>query len=130
MIKLVLDKIVKMVYNLGRIREQKQQKGTGVNIQSARNVSEFVHVLARDDQNRPTRLLVPGHKGKQYVVTLNRNGGLKATCKRKFLGSGEYYTSYCQGNQHGVCYHALAACITTASEQGKQLSWCETEQDA
>lgn len=99
-----------------------------VNIQSARNVAEFVHVLARDSEGRPTLFNVPGHEGRQYKIELKRNGGLQATC-RQFDRRG-YYQTVCKGNQHCVCYHVLASCTVAASEQGKELSWCESQQDA
>ena len=110
-----------------------------MNIVSARNASEFVHVLDRDSKDRPTRLLVPGHEGRQYEVILERNSILEAECHTptshidgftvKSAASGELFV-VCKGNQHSICYHVLAAAIHTASEQGKELSWCETEQDA
>jgi len=98
-----------------------------MNITSARNVSEFVHVLARDSEGRPIQFLVPGHEGRQYKVTLKRNGGLRAECQQ--VGSIMHFTA-CKGNSHCVCYHVLAACIVSASEQGKELRWCLHKSDA
>jgi hypothetical protein len=97
-----------------------------MNITSARNVSEFVHVLARDGEGRPTRFLVPGHKGRQYEVSFDRNGGLQAWCFRIDDESGDP----CKGNAHCTCYHVLASCLVAAEKQGKELSWCESQADA
>jgi len=97
-----------------------------MNITSARNVSEFVHVLAKDSEGRPTHLLVPGHEGRKYSVTLKRNGGLSAHCFQIVSST----SASCKGSSHCICYHVLAACIVSASEQGKELSWCESQADA
>lgn len=108
-----------------------------MNIQSARNVAEFVHVLDDYDQGRPTRLLVPGHEGKQYVVTLGRNGALVAKCHRATWTDARrspelvrFSGDACQGNTKSVCYHVLAACIVSAQAQGKELAWCDSKADA
>jgi len=98
-----------------------------MNIASARNVREFVYVLARDCEGRPSQFLVPGHEGRQYKITLKRNGKLRAECQQ--VGSIMHFTA-CKGNQRCVCYHVLAACIVSASEQSKELSWCESQADA
>ena len=96
-----------------------------MNIQSARNVVEFVQVLKTDSEGRPYLFLVPGHQGRRYQVELERNGGLRATCK-DITKKGQS----CDGNLHAVCYHVLASCLIAAEVQGKELSWCESETDA
>lgn len=97
-----------------------------MNTQSARNVKEFVHVLERDGQGRPTRLLVPGHEGKLYEVDLERNGKLEADCHQ--VGeSGTVFYAHCKGAQHNICYHILAACMVAAEEQGKEVHWRDSE---
>lgn len=96
-----------------------------MNTQSARNVKEFVHVLSRDDQGRPTRLLVPGHEGRRYQVSLSRNGGLVAHCEQ--LGYRDHSpmlpVAICEGSLHNICYHILAACMAAAEEQSKEIRW-------
>ena len=97
-----------------------------MNAQSARNAKEFVHILAKDNQSRPTRFHVPGHARRHYEVSLERNDHLGAYCFREDDDSGDA----CRGNSHAVCYHVLAACLIAAEAQGKELSWCESETDA
>jgi len=106
-----------------------------MNIKSARNVKEFVHVLKmdgagrpikNDDAGRPTRFYVPGHEKRHYEVSFSRNKHLSAYCFRQDDDSGDA----CHGNSHAVCYHVRAACLVAAEVQGKELSWCNDQADA
>lgn len=97
-----------------------------MNVQSARNVKEFVYVLASDGRDRPFRFHVPGHTGRHYEVSFERNDHLGAYCHRQDDDSG----NACHGNSHAICYHVLASCLVAAESQGKVLSWCNGEADA
>ena len=94
-----------------------------MNKQSARNVREFVAVVGRDDEDRPSVLRTPGHNGKVYEVTLTRSRCVSATCVR-IDGTA------CKGSSHAVCYHVQAACEVAAEDAGLKLSWCDSQADA
>jgi len=86
-----------------------------VNVESARNVQEFCYIAARDDQDRASVVLVPGHEGRRYEVRLSRPDKYVMICECIDPDEGEP----CKGCTHGkVCYHALAAAMKSAGELG------------
>ena len=97
-----------------------------MNKSSARNVKEFCDIRARDDEGRPTIVFVPGHEGREYFVFIHRNGYLRARCNEP----GPWGNWGCEGSRKHFCYHMLAALEFAAEDQGKSISWCESEQDA
>ena len=97
-----------------------------MNKSSARNVSEFCDIRARDAEGRATIVFVPGHEGREYFVFIHRNGALKVRCNEP----GPWGNQGCKGSLKHFCYHMLAALEFAAADQGMTLSWCESKEDA
>ena len=97
-----------------------------MNKSSARNVSEFCDIRARDAEGRATIVFVPGHEGREYFVFIHRNDALKVRCNQP----GPCGNHGCEGSRKHFCYHMLAALEFTAADQGMTLSWCESKEDA
>lgn len=93
----------------------------------ARASALFGKVLARDKQGRATKVIVPGSEGRQYEVILRRNGHVSGECN---LNLGNLGYKPCEGNQHTVCYHVLAAMVLAASVGGQRVNFCESEDHA
>jgi len=73
-------------------------------------------------RNEDGSVVVPGHKGRQYLV--RRHNPLGFTCH-------EQGRRPCWGNRSGVCYHVLAAVIFVAREKYKaKLALCKTKEKA
>ena len=86
-----------------------------MNLESARNAQEFCVVSDRDDQGRPSVVLVPGHQGRRYEVRVSRPDKHTMVCECVDPDEG----APCPGCTHGkVCYHVLAAVMKSASDLG------------
>lgn len=90
-----------------------------MNIQSAKNASEFVRCVSRDKNGKIQVGLVPGHDAKIYKVALVRYRS------NVIIGSCHTETESCKGNQHGICYHAMALLIYAAKQNGIELNFYE-----
>jgi uncharacterized Zn finger protein len=97
-----------------------------MNVTSARRVAEFVNINEKDDFNRATSALVPGHKGKVYEVKIQR------TSSGRMLSSCKCGGKNCPGSENAICYHVLATLIASASnlKPKVRLSFCETKEAA
>ena len=95
-----------------------------MNIKSAYAVKEFCTPVGWDEQGRITQVIVPGHQGRSYRVTITRNGHLGVSCEQ--IAGGP-----CQGNSNGtLCYHSLTTLMVAAEAQGYSVSWHPTEREA
>lgn len=102
-----------------------------MNLGSALKAVEFCAVLERNESNRPTKVLVPGHEGRQYEVKITRNPiqqgerpVISVECHQKDIQSP------CLGNSNGkICYHCIAALLKSCEKQG-WLSFCDTRKEA
>ena len=99
----------------------------GERSRKARAATLFAKVLMHDKQERIIKVLLPGSEGKQYEVILRRNGHLSGECN---LRIGLLDMKPCEGNQHAVCYHVLAAVLIAAEAGEAQVSFCQTQADA
>lgn len=95
-------------------------------VYKAKQAATFSKILARDVSGRVTSVLTPGSDGKQYRVILRRNGHITTECQCQTSGGDVA----CQGNQHAVCYHSLAALIVAAEARDGQVSFCESKDKA
>jgi cysteine sulfinate desulfinase/cysteine desulfurase-like protein len=99
-----------------------------MNVRSARRAAEFVNIMESDALNRVTCAAVPGHNGKTYEVRIARTtrGGMLSTCKCQVDGSD------CPGSKNNMCYHVLAALVSSAArlKPKVRLSFCETKEAA
>src|ERR1700690_3042554 len=76
-----------------------------MNTRSAKKVVEFCHVAVCDSVGRAEIIVVPGHELKQYQVSIKRTkSSLTCYCAEREEGQ-------CKGNEHGVCYHVVAALL-------------------
>lgn len=98
------------------VKERKPKRDAALN---------FAAVLSRDSNGRVRTVQVPGSAGKTYKVIIRRECGIQTEC---LCDTGIGLTA-CKGNRKTICYHAQAAVMLAASEQGK-VSWCETFEDA
>ncbi len=81
-----------------------------MNLDSAKNAVEFCLVRARDDQGRPTDILVPGHDMARYAMNITRlENGTIYQCGCLRIAEDGLCEKACPGNSNGkVCYHVLA----------------------
>lgn len=101
-----------------------------MNRESTRSVKEFASIVNRKD-GRVTKVRVPGHSGRVYMVTISRNGDLRAYCNLVRGGDGSATYRACKGNRHSVCYHVLAAIEIAAEDQGFSThGWTHEEGEA
>jgi hypothetical protein len=96
-----------------------------MNLTSARKVAEFVNITKTDEYNRVTEAIVPGHGSKSYTVKIKRTsrGKMTATC---ICSDG----SDCPGSKNSICYHSLAALISSAARAKVRLSFCSSKTNA
>lgn len=73
----------------------------------------FTHVMSEDTNEKARTVLVPGSEGKQYQVILRRFGHKITSECRLVVGANNMVD--CKGNTFGgVCYHSMAAVMTSA----------------
>jgi len=71
--------------------------------------------------------IVPGTEAKQYEVILSRQGPVILTeCNLMLNGNNK---TRCQGDKW-ICYHAIAAVIASAKENGFVVKYCKDYQSA
>jgi len=76
-------------------------------------------------ESSPNTFIVPGSRGKQYRVKVERNGVISFECRGTLRGN------LCLGNGNGtVCYHSIAVAEVLAAKLNKTISWCATEANA
>lgn len=104
-----------------------------IRIKEARQAAKFGKVLemsvcppgVEHFTPRPITFEIPGHNGKRYVVSMQRNeaaGAIFLSCENG---------TPCPGNsKHTICYHCFSALIIATNLANKQIFFCETEQDA
>lgn len=97
-----------------------------MNTISAKNVADFAQILCMDEKNRPISLLIPGHEGRKYEVTLLRDEKDSKNCVRFSCKQAGDKGEPCKGCQHStICYHVLAALLVTVKNIG-HLEFFET----
>ncbi len=73
----------------------------------------FTHIMSEDTNEKVKTVLVPGSEGKQYQVILRRFGSKITSECRLIIGANNHID--CKGNTFGgVCYHSMAAVMTSA----------------
>jgi len=87
-----------------------------MNTSDARAVVGFVGI-EKVANGVAVALSVPGHDGRRYEVSLDRDGHLSYWCA-------------CKGATHSICYHGLAAATKAAAEKGYVLTWARDESGA
>lgn len=73
-------------------------------------------------QDNSNQVLVPGHDGKQYTVTIDRRSRHNVV-----VSCVDNDGAVCKGmhySEHTVCYHALAAVITLTIAKKNKISFC------
>lgn len=95
-------------------------------VTKAQAALNFVNVLQRDRRARVVSVLVPGSKAKTYHVILRRNPVLSCEINI-YTPFGLVKPKYARTV---ITYHAMAAVMLAAKENGFSVSWCANEDDA
>lgn len=95
-----------------------------MNLKDAEKAKDFSEIIGLDEQGRPSKVIVPGHRGQHYYVCIEREGfEMTLTCcrcKGKDMKTGYYVASdeACEGNSHKhICFHCLAALMYIADQK-------------
>lgn len=97
-----------------------------MNIDSARNASEFVCICEKDNKDRMLRCLVPGHEARIYQVCYERSKDKLIILSCQDIVEG----GQCKGNKYGICFHALAGLIYSARQNKLKISVCKSKSRA
>ena len=93
-----------------------------MNIIDAKAAARFAVVTDKDEKERPTIILVPGHKMARYQVEITRTKSINLVCKD--IDKGEFCPS------KTFCYHCLAALIVIARNNKVNIAFTQTEEQA
>ena len=91
----------------------------------AERVQEWVHPVALTKTGKIARCLVPGHGGRQYTVSLEREAG---TIRVQCVQANDQ--TPCKGNHHSLCYHALGSVLYAIRTQGLTAQVYGTREEA
>jgi hypothetical protein len=91
--------------------------------EEARAAARFAHISQRDREGRVRVVEVPGHDMAHHRIiirheVLEGKKVLSAECAKEAGAAGWIP---CNGNLHGVCYHAMAAVIIAACDAGYEV---------
>lgn len=95
-------------------------------VQKARSAQRFASVIQRDHQKRAQSVLVPGSNAKIYRVILRRTPAFTAELNIQ-TNSGLVKPHFAFKT---LTYHAMAAVMVAARENGYTVRWCQTLEDA
>ena len=95
-------------------------------VKKARAAIRFAKVLRYDYRGRVQSVILPGSDGKHYHVIVRRGKSISAELNVD-TGSGLQKPPFARRT---LTYHALAAVMIAASEQGKTVKWCANRADA
>jgi len=106
-----------------------KRQGTNLSkrVKRAKASAAFAKIMSKNKQGAVTKVVVPGHEGKQYQIIIRRASVLSTECRLDTAGGYQA----CPGNSNGhVCYHSIAALEVAARESKVALSWCQNEREA
>lgn len=94
--------------------------GSEMNLRSAMRALEFCGIVDRDEFGKPIKVLVPGHEGRQYEVSIDRIPAFEGKRAEFLVECHQKDTEVaCLGNSNGhICYHVIAALIKSCEKQG------------
>jgi len=106
---------------------KKKRTSLSGRVKRAKASAAFAKIMSKNKQGAVTKVVVPGHEGKQYQIIIRRVSALSTECRLDTMGG---YVP-CPGNSNGaLCFHSIAALEVAARESKVALSWCQNEREA
>ena len=101
------------------------RKNLHARVEKAKAAMLFAKVLHYDSDGRVISILLPGTQGKNYHVIIRRRPASVELNLETAMGFVKPYYAH-----HYITYHAMAAMMVAAREQGYKIQWCASGEDA